>query len=268
MALRNQPYLPLYVDDFLTDEKLNECSPEAHGIYIKLMCVMHKSQTYGKILLKQKDKQSTKQIINFAMKLDRYLPFTSVEIEAGLSELIAEEVIYIEGDYLCQKRMIKDNKISELRAKAGSKGGNKKNLKDKSFATDFAIAKHQANHVIGNDNGNGTVDEFEDENALSSYSQLMTTNQISNNKFLEAWSKWILFNDERETRITPMGAKEQLIFMESKQNNPEIILTAIQNNWKGLNYNNGTGKSNSRRKDFVTKDEYAEGIKNLFKGRT
>ena len=35
MALRNQPYIPLYVQDFLTDEKLNQCSPASQGIYIK-----------------------------------------------------------------------------------------------------------------------------------------------------------------------------------------------------------------------------------------
>ena len=43
MALRDQPYLPLYVQDFLTDEKLAECSAMATGVYIRLMCIMHKS---------------------------------------------------------------------------------------------------------------------------------------------------------------------------------------------------------------------------------
>jgi len=55
MALRDQPYLPLYVQDIMTDEKLNECSAASHGIYIKgIMCLMHKSETYGKIMLKHK----------------------------------------------------------------------------------------------------------------------------------------------------------------------------------------------------------------------
>ena len=44
MALREQPYLPLYVQDFLTDEKLNECSAESTGVYIRLMCIMDKAQ--------------------------------------------------------------------------------------------------------------------------------------------------------------------------------------------------------------------------------
>jgi hypothetical protein len=66
MALRDQPYIPLYIQDFLTDEKLIECSAQATGVYVRLMCIMHKSEDYGKILLRQKDKQKPKQIENFA----------------------------------------------------------------------------------------------------------------------------------------------------------------------------------------------------------
>ena len=69
MALRDQPYLPLYIQDFLTDEKLMECSASAVGIYIKVMCILHKQDEYGVLLLKQKDKQSDKQILNFALKI-------------------------------------------------------------------------------------------------------------------------------------------------------------------------------------------------------
>ena len=75
MALRNQPYFPLYVQDFMTDEKLNECSAKANGIYIRLMCIMHKSEEYGTILLKQKYKQNEmtdkeKLYVRFAKELE------------------------------------------------------------------------------------------------------------------------------------------------------------------------------------------------------
>lgn len=40
MALRDQPYLPLYVLDFLVDEKLAYCSAESTGVYIRLMCIL------------------------------------------------------------------------------------------------------------------------------------------------------------------------------------------------------------------------------------
>jgi uncharacterized protein YdaU (DUF1376 family) len=136
MALRDQPYLPLYVQDFLTDEKLMECSASATGIYIRLLCIMHKSEEYGVVLLKQKDKQTDNQIKNFALKLAKYLPYSTEEIMSGLSELLNEGVLQNGGDKLSQKRMIKDNEISLVRSDAGKKGGLK---------TQFAKAKPQAN---------------------------------------------------------------------------------------------------------------------------
>jgi len=136
MALRNQPYLPLYVQDFLTDEKLIECSAESNGVYIRIMCVMHKSKEYGTILLQQKDQQDSKQINNFAAKLLKHLPYDLEVIKNGLEELIFEDVLQIDGDKLLQKRMIRDNDISIKRSKAGSRGG---------FATANKSAKDVAN---------------------------------------------------------------------------------------------------------------------------
>lgn len=137
MALRDQPYLPLFVQDFMTDEKLIECSASATGIYIRLMCILHKQENYGQLLLKQKYKQNTKQILNFACQLATSMPYNSAEIEGGLMELLDEKVVKIDGDLLIQSRMVKDNDISTKRAAAGSSGG-KKTIKK------FAKAKHQA----------------------------------------------------------------------------------------------------------------------------
>lgn len=147
MALRDQPYIPLYIQDFLTDEKLIECSAKSTGVYVRLMCIMHKSEVYGKILLKQKDKQKTKQIENFAIKLGKQMPYTVQEVQEGLEELLAEQVLHIDGDFLIQKRMVNDNILSLKRAEAGSKGGK--------FAKAKGKAKPQANteneDVIEND---------------------------------------------------------------------------------------------------------------------
>jgi len=136
MALRDQPYLPLYIQDFMTDEKLNECSAESVGVYIKIMCVLHKQDKYGMFLLKQKDKQNANQTKNFATKLLRYLPYSFECIERSLTELFSEGVLTICDDGFYQKRMVKDNELSDKRSMAGKKGG--KN-------TQFAKAKVKAN---------------------------------------------------------------------------------------------------------------------------
>lgn len=173
MALRNQPYLPLYVQDFMTDEKLMECSAKATGVYIRILCMMHKSKNYGTFLLKQNDKQNESNIINFAYKLAKFLPYTLEVIESSLVELVTEEVLHIDGDLLSQKRMVKDGNISDKRALAGSKGGKK------TFGIDngFAQAKIQAN----------SEDENEDENDINNNNLLFKNTLLKN----ENWKKSI-----------------------------------------------------------------------------
>lgn len=123
MALRDQPYFPLYVNDFLSDEKLGECSAESTGVYIRLLCIMHKSEEYGTIKLKEKDKIKSKSLANFSCKLSKLMPYDVETVERSLEELLLENVIKMEGDKIWQPRMVKDGHISEVRAKAGSAGG-------------------------------------------------------------------------------------------------------------------------------------------------
>lgn len=162
MALRDQPYLPLYIQDFLTDEKLSECSPTATGVYIRLMCIMHKSEHYGKILLKQKDKQNESMTLNFASKISKQMPWPEKIVHESLIELLEEKVLQIDGDFLIQKRMVKDCELSEKRAVAGKKGITKKIENDTNFANGFAQAKQPANTEYENE----IVNEYGIENVV------------------------------------------------------------------------------------------------------
>ena len=148
MSRREQPYIPFYASDFLSDEKLRECSAESVGVYIMLMCLLHKQEEYGVILLKQKDKQNENNILNFAFKLSKHLPYDVDVINRALEELIEFDVIQLggdDGDRLSQKRMVKDAQLSQKRAEAGKKGGTARVKKNSSVASDFAQAKTQAN---------------------------------------------------------------------------------------------------------------------------
>ena len=151
MALRDQPYLPLYVQDFMTDEKLSQCSAKSNGVYVRLMCIMHKSEEYGCISLKQKHKTTDSQIKNFASLLTKNMPYDFHTVTESLAELLDENVLVIEGDTLIQKRMVKDNKISMERSKAGKTGGIET---QKNFAKANAKANIQANSEYENENEN------------------------------------------------------------------------------------------------------------------
>jgi hypothetical protein len=159
------------VDDFLSDEKLVFCSAAATGVYIRLMCLMHKSEEYGKILLKQKFKQTLKQnessLKNFASQLAVQLPYDYHTILFALEELVSSKVLQEEPCAISQRRMVKDNEISEKRSLSGRMGGDRtlgkkrkippeNSVETENFASNFAQANSQANAgngiVYGNNN--------------------------------------------------------------------------------------------------------------------
>lgn len=146
--------MPLFVQDFTGDERLTGCSPSSVGIYIFLLCFLHKSDTYGKLVLRPKDRLTEDEIselkkliesktqsksiskseskiqskiqsnvILFAKRLQRNMPFELHEIAEGLNELIEENVITVEGETLYQRRMVRDGEISEKRSNIGALGG-------------------------------------------------------------------------------------------------------------------------------------------------
>lgn len=248
MALRDQPYIPLFVQDFLTDEKLMECSASSTGVYIRIMCVMHKSEIYGKILLRQKDKQTGDQIKDFALKLVRHLPYDLDTILAGIKELCQEKCLEIEGDYLMQKRMVRDGEISLIRSESGSKGGKTTQTKYKKFAR----AKSEANTEYEYEY------EIEDEDVLNTggvgeNSKSIKKNDMSTAKdtadiplpfqgpeFAAIWKEWLQFRKEaRIKNYTPTGLKrvfKKLIRISRNDEKlaVEIVDQSLSNEWQGL----------------------------------
>lgn len=247
MALRDQPYLPLYIQDFLTDEKLIECSAQATGVYVRLMCIMHKSEEYGKILLRQKDKQNTEQLKNFASKLAKQMPYSLDVVTSALAELLAEKVIFIEGDFLCQKRMIKDNSVSLVRSQAGKKGGQ------------FAQAKFRAKPEANPES------EIEDENVIEDKLKGVENDfskpdvngdviifPVDTQSVREAWAKWKEYRFKTHGKTYPMYG-EQAALRQLEGMNEQQILTAlfkaIESSWLNL-YPDRNGKSNGNKRGF------------------
>lgn len=212
MALRNQPYLPLYVNDFLTDEKLIRCSASTNGVYIRLMCQMHKSEEYGIFLIKDKDKISDDVIDDFARVFSQFSPYDSNTVRDAFQELLDEDVIYIYRNKLCQKRMIKDNEISEKRAISGKKGATEKwkNNKDihNKFATEFAIAKPIANTEYDNEDINNNINTNNNLLINKEYIIDYYINNINNN-------------------ITGIEYEKLEPYIESFENNLDMIKYAI-----------------------------------------
>jgi uncharacterized protein YdaU (DUF1376 family) len=240
MSLRNQPYIPLYVDDFLTDEKLNECSAKSVGVYIKLLCLMHKSDEYGTILLKQKDEQGSNDIENFALKFTKHMPFSKSIIEESLIELIEEKVLFIEDRKLCQKRMIKDNAISILRSQSGKTGGKKTQEALKSAKAKYK-ANIQSNYVIENVIENVNINNKKKKVVEKKDSEIQLIYPFNSSEFIEAWGLWKKYKKEEhkfsyKSIITEQATINDLVKIAGGIESECIrfIKHAITKGWKGL----------------------------------
>lgn len=250
MALRDQPYIPLYVQDYLTDEKLNACLPATQGVYIKIMCLFHKCDPYGVILLKQKDKQNESMCLNFANKLANLLPFNLPVIKNALEELLDEKVLYIEGDFLYQKRMVKDNEISCKRAVSGKNGGKKTQSKNKNFAKANDKPKQEAkneqnteyeiedvNEDVNINNEEKEVTGEKETKPRKSKKQVLELNYpFTSELFIETWN--ILVSTPKWKKKIPHSLQLALNSLGKYKEEFAIQLMnkAIENNWQGVTY--------------------------------
>jgi len=230
MALRNQPYIPLYVQDFLTDEKLCECSASSTGVYIRLMCIMHKSDNYGKILLKQKHKQHQSIIKNFASILVRNMPYTIDVIESAITELLDEGVLQIEGDFLLQKRMVKSNEISEIRAKSGQIGGDKTQKRNRKLSSKFAKANIEAitenESVIENESKNEIIIKKPKFDFFDAMIQLGFDSKLS--------EEWLLVRKNKKATNTETALKTFCTEIAKSGKDKNVILEiCVAMSWSG-----------------------------------
>ena len=207
MALTDQPYLPLYVDDYLSDEKLSQCDACSEGIYIRIICFLHKSESYGSIKITPIDKAKLKQkasktaskieakpeqkelieflgfeIVEFALIVEKVHALVRRDVEVvttAIIDLIANDVIQFSDNVLSQKRMVKDGQKSEQRAIAGAKS---KQKKSKPLAK--PLAKQEQIPV----NVNGIVNESVNNIEVETEKKETTSKKIDPQKVIDLYN--------------------------------------------------------------------------------
>ena len=271
MALRNQPYIPLYVQDYLTDEKLNMCSWSTQGIYIKIMCFLHKQRSYGSILFKQNSKQTSSTINYFAQILIRNIPCQLEDMENSLSELLDNEVLYIDELGLHQKRMVKDGQISNARSKAAKKGGGNPNLLKQKSNNQF---KQNLKQITEYEN------EYENEDKSIIIKGGMGENEVYS--FEEFWNdydkkvgsksklekKWNNISDKQRMKIKEYIPYYKISQQDKKyRKNPETFLN--NESWNDELINNGQSKQKINRptsSELQAAVEIGIGLAEAYKG--
>lgn len=181
---------------------------------------MHKSENYGEILLKQKDKQTDQQIKNFAIKISKHTPYEVPEIEAAITELVREKVCFIEGDKLYQPRMVKDFQLSEARKKSGKKGvfaKAKKAAKPKNLVKQNTKQKPEYEDEYETDNENTDESELKGKKQKPKIEVILP---FQTDRFREIWEEW----------------KE---YKKTELKKPYRTVRAEQRTLKGLNKDSG-----------------------------
>ena len=112
------PYLKFFVNDWLSDEKISLCSLAAQGLWIRLLCLMHKNGRRGYL-------QQDNGLPLTLGQLSRATGTPTAEAAHLLQELTDSGVASVTAEgVLYNRRMVREERLSEVRRAAGKKGGN------------------------------------------------------------------------------------------------------------------------------------------------
>ncbi len=112
-----RPSFQFYPADWLRDTALRSCSTGARGLWIDMICYMHEGDPYGHLKVGEK--------VILPDNLARMVGENLEVVQGWLAELKIAGVYDIADDTsICSRRMIRDEKLREIRALGGKKGGN------------------------------------------------------------------------------------------------------------------------------------------------
>jgi hypothetical protein len=112
-----RPAFQFYPADWRKDTALQSCSLAARGLWHEMLCLMHECEPYGHMAVNGKPMKAA-QIARLVGVTDREYKKLLCELEdAGVYSTTEDGCIY-------SRRMVKDERIRNVRAEAGKKGGN------------------------------------------------------------------------------------------------------------------------------------------------
>jgi hypothetical protein len=111
------PWMKFYPQDWRSDERLRMCSLAARGLWIEMLCLMHRSEQYGLLLISGKAPTDAQLAVQAGCSADQ-IPDLLAELEqADVFSRTRKGVIY-------SRRMMRDEKKAQNARKNGAKGGN------------------------------------------------------------------------------------------------------------------------------------------------
>lgn len=130
-----RPAFQFYPADWRKDAALQSCSLAARGLWIEAMCIAHECEPYGHLVVNGRAMT--------AAQLGRLVGLTERECARLLADLDDAGVLSRLADgTIFSRRMVRDERLRNVRAEAGRLGGNPSLLKHKVKATVGAKVNH------------------------------------------------------------------------------------------------------------------------------
>lgn len=111
-----RPAFQFYPADWRKDAALQSCSIGARGLWVEMMCIMHECTPYGYLCVNGQPMTDN--------QLARLVGDTVKAVVSYKKELEAAGVYSFDEGRIYSRRMVKDEHLRNIRAQAGSMGGN------------------------------------------------------------------------------------------------------------------------------------------------
>jgi len=217
-----RPSFQFYPGDWLRSTDLRSCSVGARGLWIDMLCLMHEGNPYGH--LKVGDKvilpdtlaklvgASTEEVKNWLKELS---------LAAVFSELQRNSCIY-------SRRMVRDEKLRELRAKGGIKSLGNPNVPRPRIPLEPSLDPSPAS-----------------ASASASKKKKQRVNGTAKSHFVlpdwipaEHWDAWVEARTKSHKSPTDyamrLAVRKLENFKEQGHEPAQVLMAAAFNNWTGL----------------------------------
>lgn len=119
-----RPAFQFYPSDWRKDTALQGCSLVARGLWHEMLCLMHECVPYGHIAVNGKPMTDAQVARLVGVTEKEYRKLLAELFDAGVPSRLDDGTIY-------SRRMVKDERVRNIRASAGRLGGNPNLVKQK-----------------------------------------------------------------------------------------------------------------------------------------
>ena len=214
-----RPSFQFYPADWRKDPALSTCSLAARGLWIELMCVAHESDEYGTLSIN--GKPMTEQQIARAVG----------EAPSVIAKLLAElesSGVFSRDDNgsIYSRRMIKDERLRNIRADAGRLGGNPNLLNQKVNQMDKQKVNHASKQSLTpSSSSSSSSSEITPKPLFDLFGRFWTAypNKAGRKSALKAWEKLSLVENDPRIAEIRAGLTAAIASREWKKDNGEFI---------------------------------------------